>query len=50
MPLHLCSNFSTNFVNKIKSTSLNMDMKVFDKSTNNTEKNDYVLCSSGIYP
>lgn len=38
MPLHLCSNFSTNFVNKIKGTSLNVDMKVLDKSTNNTEK------------
>lgn len=38
MPLHLCSKFSTNSVNKIKGTSLNMDMKVLDKNTNNTEK------------
>lgn len=38
MPLHLCSKFSTNSVNKIKDTSLNMDMKVLDKNTNNTEK------------
>lgn len=38
MPLHLCSKFSTNSVNKIKGTSLNMDMKVLDKNTNYTEK------------